>query len=118
MKVENMRCKDVIQNLQKQLKLQNVNVVFDAVEVVKQQLQRGGHIVFLNVIEDVSEKEKYEKKPEDIQTHYKTKSPTIHFPDLEIGELIQIYQCGIGDTYKKTCNVINSIETIVEIPID
>lgn len=118
MKVENLRCKDVIQNLQKQLKLQNINVIFDAVEVVRQQLQIGGHIVFFNVIEDVSEKEKYEKKPENIQTHYKTKSPTIHFPDLKIGELINVYQCGIGNAYKKTCNVIDPIEMIVEMPIE
>ena len=118
MKVDNLRCKDVIQNLQKQLKLQNVNIIFDAVEVVVQRLQIGGHIVFLNAIEDVSEREKYEKKPKDIQANYKTKSPAIHFPDLQIGELINVYQCGVGDTYKKTCNVINYIETIIEMPIE
>lgn len=118
MEMGDLRCKDVIWYLQKQLKLQNVNVVFDTIEVVRQRLQAGAHIVFMNVIENVSEKEKYEKKPQDIQAHYKTKSPAIHFPDLKIRELIEVYQCDIGDAYKKTCNAINSIETIAEMPIE
>ncbi len=45
---------------------------------------------------------KYERKAETAKIKYKTKSPMIHFPNVAVDELVQIFQCGAEDEYTNT----------------
>ena len=98
----NWHCKDVISEIQRQLGLLYINIHFDSISVIKSSFEKGTHIVYLNAIDSLSEREKYEKKTDAAKEKYKTKSPCIHFPDIDVGELVETYQCGIEDEFSNT----------------
>ena len=108
-------CKELIFFLQKRLNIQYVRVCFYAKGLIKERLIRGRHIVFFTPIDSESERERYERKSESAQTNYTTKSPMIHFPDVTIDELIQIFQCGVED---ESANTISRLKNEYDIEAD
>lgn len=52
MKIDTIKCKDLILSIQKQFKLQSVSVTYDSKSVLKERLNKGAHIVFLNVMDN------------------------------------------------------------------
>lgn len=103
---KDIACKTIIGEIQRQLKLQHVRVCYDSTNDVANRIKTGEQIVYFSVIDNIAEKEKYEKKTEDIQKNYKTKSPMIHFPDLSVNEFAEVYKCGIEDEYQRVTSLL------------
>lgn len=98
---KDIACKTIIEEVQRQLKLQHVLVCYDSKKDVVNRIKTGAHIVYFSIIDNIAEREKYENKTEMAQKEYKTKSPMIHFPDLTVNEISEVYKCGIEDEYQR-----------------
>lgn len=118
MNILNIDCRDIINLLQETLHLQHVNVIYDSMETIRTRLEGGAHTIFLNVIDDEAECEKYEKKAEVARDKYKTKSPAIHFPDLKVWRFIEVFKADVTGAYERTCHYLDSVMMKAECPIE
>ena len=103
---KDITCKNIIDEVQRQLKLQQVHVCYDSMNEVANRIRSGAHVVYFSVIDNVAEREKYEKKTDEAKKIYKSKSPVIHFPDLTINEIVEIYRCGVEDEYQRVVSLL------------
>ena len=106
-----MQIKDVV-NI---LNTFNVNVVFDTrQDVVNRIIQGTSTLLYFTPI-DGKEKIKYEKCKN--KTDFISSTPTIHIPDLTIRELVNTFECDVGNTYDTTKQMISQFNS-TDIPQD
>lgn len=110
---QDIQCRDVVKEVQRQLNIQHVLVCYDQRYIVKEKICRGEDIVYLSVIDDTAENEEYRKKTEEMQTIYRTKSPRIHFPDLSVNEIVKIYKSGIEDEYVRMTLLFKEMNILI-----
>ena len=119
MDYNNLWCRDIITTAIKQLAMRDVKVVYDKKHIVASRLQRGLHIVFFNAIENEEERLRYEEiKGKPSINRFKTKSPTIHIPDLHVWELLDIFKRDETGAYERTCAYLNTIKMKGSCPIE
>ena len=59
MNINDFECKEIITELQSQLGLQHVTVIYDSKQTVELRLLSGQHTIYLNVIDSEAEKDRY-----------------------------------------------------------
>lgn len=118
MDILNLNCKDIIQKLQVFLGLQSVSITFDDMDETKRRMEARAHTIYLNVMDNLAEQERYESKIEEAQEKYKTKSPVIHFPNLTVWQVIEIFKADVTGAYERTCEYLESIQMKGECPVE
>ena len=112
-----LRISEIVDAIIKELSLQSVTVKYYKEDEFQKRLNSCEHLIFLEVM-DEAERDRYNSMRNVGKAKYLVKRPSINFPDITVGRLIDTYKKGLAGEYESRIEAVSKIKMKTELPND
>ena len=104
-----LRISEIVDAIIKELSLQSVTVKYYKDDEFQKRLNSCEHLIFLEVM-DEAERDRYNSMRNVGKAKYLVKRPSINFPDITVGRLIDTYKKGLAGEYESRIEAVSKIK--------